>query len=103
MGVNVLQLGGELELTPLDLPTDGFERGDNILSFVLREQANFGQHARVSLASLDVLTKEPAVDANRFRERFDALVGVALKSPAPGFFTHSKSHSTKTEIAKCKL
>src|SRR5947209_5603323 len=94
MGVNVLQFGGELELTPLDLPTDGFQRVDNFLSFRLGKQADFGQHASVSLTGLDVLLIEPAVDADRFGERFDALVGAALKSPAPGFLAH-RNHNPK--------
>ena len=49
------------------------------------EQADVGEHAGVGLAGDDVLAVETAVEADRFGELLDAIVGVAAETAAPGF------------------
>jgi hypothetical protein len=99
MSVNVLQLGGEPEVTPLNLVLDGIETADNGLSLIGREQADLPQHPGVSLAGLNVLPVETPVDADRFSEGFDLLIGIACETSAPAFLL---AHNRGLEIEERK-
>ena len=67
---------------------DVVEGGDDLLGLVGGEQADLGEHAGVGLAGEDVVAVEPAVEADRFGEGFDAVVGVAAEAAAPGLLAH---------------
>jgi hypothetical protein len=86
--VNVFEFGREDELAPFDTAGDVVESGDDELSLIVGDQTDFRQHASVSLAGDDILLKESAVETDRLRERFDAIIGGFGESTAPGFLTH---------------
>src|SRR6266851_4097279 len=91
MSVDVLQGGGKFEFAALDFRLDAFKSRNNCLSLVGSNQTYFGQHASMSLARLNVLPIKAPINADGFGELDDALVGVTLKSSAPGFLAHKPS------------
>ena len=80
-----------------------FKRGDNQLGFVFGQKANMSEHARMGLARGDVFAIEALIEADRFGEAFDAIVGVARKSAAPGFLRGHDSclDSFSARVAPC--
>ena len=59
--------------------------GDNHGSFVVGQKADVGEHAGMGLAGSDVLAVKALIEADRFGEAFDAIIGVAAEATAPGF------------------
>lgn len=86
--VNIFQLYREFEMTALDVGSDGIERRGDGIRFFLGQQANLGEHTSVGLTGANVVPIEPAIDADRFGEGFDARIGVAAESAAPGLVAH---------------
>ena len=50
--------------------------------------ANLGQHPRMRLASEDILPIQPLIEADRLGKKFNARVGLAAETAAPGFLAH---------------
>ena len=86
--VDVFQGDREGELAAVDLAGDGVEGGGDLLGLVGAEQADLGEHPGVGLAGADVVAVEAAVEADRFGEGFDAVVGGAAEAAAPGLLAH---------------
>src|SRR3954447_22263154 len=91
MGVNVLQVGGEGKLAALDFTGEGGKAGHDLACLVEGEQADLGEHAGVGLAGRDVLPVQALVETDGLGKCFDALIGSAAESAAPGFVAHDGS------------
>jgi len=70
-------LDGIHKLAALDLAANVIEGRADLLRFRRADQAHLGEHLGVSLAGQDVVLVQAAVEADRLRESFDAIVGVA--------------------------
>jgi len=86
--VNIFELDRERKVAAIDFARNIVEGGADSPGFVSAEEADLRQHAGMSLAGDHVLTVEAAVEADRLGEGFDAVVGVAAETAAPGFLTH---------------
>src|SRR5205823_13042856 len=82
--VDVFQLDGKGKLPAVDFSGNGVEGGRDALGLVGREEPDLGQHAGVGLAGPDVVAVQPAVEADRLGEGFDAVVRLAAEPAAPG-------------------
>src|SRR3954453_17011953 len=65
VGVDVFQGGVEEELSAGDTPGHVTQGGDDLPGLVSGEQADLGEHARVSLAGADVVPVEPLIVGDR--------------------------------------
>lgn len=83
--MDVLELHRVLEFAAFDLALDFGQGGDDQVGLIARQQADVGEHARMCLAGGDVFAVEALVEADRFGEAFDAVIGVAGEASAPGF------------------
>ena len=65
-----------------------FQAGDDLVPFVVGEQADLGQHVGVGDRAADVVGVEPAVEADAFGELLDAAVRRLVKHTTPGLICH---------------
>jgi hypothetical protein len=73
--VDVFQLGAEGEGAALEFGEDVVEGRRDLVAFAGGEQTDVGQHAGMGLRAADVDLGEAGVEADRFGERLDQLVG----------------------------
>jgi len=83
--MNVFQLDGILERAAFDFAADVVQGGDDHLRFVRAQQADVSEHAGVRLAGLNIFAIKALIEADRFGELLDAIIGAAAESAAPGF------------------
>ena len=81
--VDVFELLAEGEVAGGDFLADLLQAGDDLVPFVVGEDADLGEHVGVGDRAADVLGVEPAVEAHAFGELLDAAVRRLVKHTAP--------------------
>ena len=81
--VNVLMLGGELDIPRLDIGEDFAQAPLNRLPVLRGENAAIREHFGVGHTAPDVLTVKASVEVNGRVERVDQRVRVLAEAPGP--------------------
>ena len=88
--VDVFELVAELESAAGDLVVDLLEAGHDLVSLVVGQDADLGEHVGVGDRAADVLRIEPAIEAHAFGELLDTAVRRLVKHTAPGLVCQSR-------------
>jgi hypothetical protein len=100
--VDVFKILAELELAGGDFLADLLEAGNDLVAFVVGEDADFGEHVCVGDGAADIVGVEAAVEAHAFGELLDATVGRVVKNAAPRLICHRYARERMLVQAKSK-
>src|SRR5947208_2395222 len=91
MRVDIFQLNRKDKFAALDFFRNRCQARYDLGSFVGRQHSDLSQHPSMRLAGGDIVTREPLIESDRFREGFNAAVGVAAETSTPSFVGHDNS------------
>src|SRR5262249_14310139 len=84
MHVDIFQFNKKLESPLFDALLNFLQRQLNLLALDFFENADGGQHLRMSDRTLNIMGVKTLIEADTFGKAFDTAIGTALKNAASG-------------------